>query len=543
MIGTLLLCTGLACAAQQSVTVRVTAVSGESVYLDQGRDAGLQPGDRVLLYSSEHGILTATVQVVSRSSARCTLDTGPMALDVGTGGEVLLPPRQPEPNDGRLTQEERPTLPEHPPWTAPPEEWDRENPLLAPAFSRRPEERPTQVNGRAYVRTVYTRTQEPNDNEYVQARGGTDLTVVNPVPWGGTLHLRSELLYEQADVEDAEGDRETSPRLDRLSYAWGGLRGQPFRAEFGRFLQHEFPELGVIDGVEAAARLIGASKVGMSLGAMPDVTRSLELGETAQSSLFGRYAVGKDEDLTLGLAYQKTWFDGDRDRDLLLGIVSFTPSTSLFVRGSAWLDYYTSSEQEKPSGFELTEAHLQGLYRFDPQHGIGANISRIRRPELLSDELSLSVAEELLELGTFRYGLFTWQQLSDRVLVDGRINQWIDQDDERGTNGEVRLALQNLLFSRSEIALAAYYTDGAFNSGPGVRFSVSRFLPPVSFTFWYDVARYESTSSQDALTQQSLHVSLDGALSSTWTVFLSGDYQFGDDQDSSTWTLSVQKRI
>lgn len=529
--------------AQQKVDVQVTAASGESIYLDRGRDAGIAAGDRVALYSADHGILTATVQAVSRSSARCTLDVGALAIRVGTRGEVALAPRSEPPTPPPAQDESMPPAPKHE-WSAPPEEWSRDQPLLSPAFARRPEDRPTQILGRMYFLSTYTADRRGSGNRYAQARLGSEMTVVNPVPWGGRLHVRTDALYEEASLADADDARETSVRLERLSYTYGGLQDQRLRVEAGRFLQHEFPELGVLDGLEIAPRLGTSLRIGASLGIVPEADRAVELGETAQVSIFARCSPSGTEDFTLGAALQKTWHEGERDRDLILAVAEYAPSPKLFARASLWVDYYTDSEQVERSGFELTEAHLNVTYRFDPQHGVGGYLVRLQRADLRRDELDPTLAKELEEDGTLRFGLFTWQRLSTHVLLDGRASRWIDEDaGEDGTLGEVRLALQNLIVGKGEVAFTLYHADGVFASGPGARLTATQFAAPVSITLWYDVAWYELAPSAEESVQQSVHLSFDAALSTTWSAFLAADYRFGDDQDSRTLSVSVQKRF
>ncbi len=520
-----------------TVEVRVTGVSGETVFLDQGRDAGVAIGDRVLIYSRAHGILAATVRAVSRTGSSCTLDAGTLAVEIGARGEVLANRPQPE----AKKPQDRET-PEHPPWKNPPEEWDKENPLLAPAFSRRPEERPTQFIGRAYLRGAYVSDQVVNHNTYTVARAGLDLTVINPVSWGGAAHVRAEGNYYATKLEEGDDTSDTEPRVDTLSYEWGGLRGQPLHVEIGRFLHDELPQLGSVDGAEVSY-LFGSFRVGGSAGWMPDAKRTVTLTEDLEGSLYARLTLGAREEFSAALAIQKTWHEGEADRDAALVAFDFTPSQWLSMSASAWVDWYTSDEVVKDAGFELTEAHASAIYRLNMNHGVGLFYTRIQRPDVLRDELEPEVAEFLKKNLSTYYGAYTWHRLSAHVLVDTRVSPWIDVNGENGISGEARLALQNLLFDKGEIALAAYYTDSAFSTGPGARLSVSRLFAPVYATVWYDIARYEYPATERTALQQWVHLSLDAALSETWSASLTGDYRFGDDQDSYSFSFSLEKRI
>ncbi len=518
------------------VAVEVTSVAGESVYIDKGADANIEEGDRVLFYSADHGILTGKVASVTRAGARCTLDSGAVALRVGTRGEVLIPDGR-----GKPKQDEPRRPPDHPPWTAPPEEWNSDKPLLSPAFSRRPEERPTEIFGFAYGNYSMSRDESAADNRFTLGRVGASVVVVNPVDWGGVLRLRSDVLRRDDQLEFSEDVSETTARLDQLSYAYGGLRGQPWRVEAGRFLQHDFPELGTLDGAEGSYRT-GPARFGGSLGLLPDPEHTLTAGDSAAVAAFGRFFAGEHDEFNLGLALEKTWTHGDPDRDLLIGVGEYTPSTHLFTRAALWLDYYTSSEVEKSPGFELTEAHLDLTWRLDPDHGFGAFYARVQTPDQKADELDPVLAREILENAVTRYGVLTWQRVSASLLLDARAERWEDQDGATGTAGEVRAAFQNILWAQGEIAVTFFVTDGIFSSGPGIRLTAARTGPPIPFTIGYEIGRYELSTGEESL-QQSFQFGLFAPLSRTTMLHASYDRRFGDDQDSNTFTLSLNQRF
>ena len=115
----------------QHLEVQVTAASGNSLYLDKGRADGLQPGDEVVLYPVGRPTVNATVANTSRNSSRCTILSGTVAIDVGTRGEALIPADRLDKSAPSGTPPADPH-PDHPPWTQPPENWNQNQPLLAP---------------------------------------------------------------------------------------------------------------------------------------------------------------------------------------------------------------------------------------------------------------------------------------------------------------------------------------------------------------------------------------------------------------------------
>jgi hypothetical protein len=534
----------LACAASlqeepRTLAARVAAVSGENVYLDCGREAGVDVGAKVAIHTADRGMLAATVQSITRTSARCTLDGGAVDIPVGTRADVTLGPVKPAaPAPGEPGPR---AVPEHTPWTAPPEAWGDDRPLLVPAFSRRPEERPTQWIGRAYAWYLNSTDRLNLHQEYVQERIGAQATVINPVEWGGAFNLRGEYVDLVSRVEDRDSLHDSGTRLYRLSYTYGGLRGQPFRIEAGRFIQYAFPELGTLDGVQASYRL-GSWSFGASAGAMPDPALEIDSGSTRQVALMGHRYLGSRDELSLGLAYQKTWESGKPDRDLVVGVVEYVPTPEFFVRGAAFVDFYTSSEVEKSSGAELTEGHLNLQYRFDTAGGVGAFATHIGQPDQRRDHLDPILVSQVLENAVTRFGAYTWVSLSEGLLVDGRLSRWEDQESRTGTTGDIRLALRDFLAPQTELAVTAYQIDGIALSGPGVRVAASRSAPPIPLSLSYDRGFY-TLADETSSVQQSFQASLFGALGPKSTLSFTFDRRFGDNQDASIFTLSFEQRM
>lgn len=530
------------------VAVQVTDSSGESVFLDQGRDSGIAVGQRVLLYSKTHGILSGSIRAVSRKSSNCRLDAGSLAVEVGTRGEVFVPKRPPAAEaPGR---EERPARPEHPPWTHAPPDWNPESPLLLPAFSRSGAERPAEITGFAFARASYSTNQFGAGNQYMLGEAGADVSMLHMVPWDGVIRFRGEYYTQVARIDGAPDTRESLPRLDWFSCVWGGQRREPFRAEIGRFLQHEFAELGVLDGAEGRMGIGDHWRIGASFGAMPDYRRRVEITGDYQGALFGKFLSGPKEEFSIGVAVQRTIHEGEWDRDLLVAVAEFIPSPKFSARASLWIDYYTGSELVKSQGFELTEAHAYASYRFDPDNNVGAFFTRHRRPDVLRDELAPpgqqptpELAEMLRQNLAMYYGVYSWHRLSARVVGDTRISLWGDQTQRTGVSGEAHIGIQDFFVEKDEVGVTAFYTDGIYTRGPGVRLSMSRLFAPVSVLAWYEAAFYENVTTGTSAIQHTLHLNVDAALSDTWSIAVSADYRFGFQQESMTFLFSIMMRL
>lgn len=534
---------------QTTVTIRVTEVSGESVFLDQGRDAGIEVGHRVLLYSRTFGILTGRIRAVTRNSSNCTLEAGALAVTSGTPGEVLIPKKSLPPVPVTPSPE-NPSRPEHPPWTAPPDQWKDDAPLLRPAFSRTAQERPAEVTGYSFMHGSYSSNSVGATNEYYLAEAGMDLTISNAASWGGLVKIRAEYLYQSAMLEQAQNAHENEFRLDWFEYVLGNVRQDNLRLAVGRFLHNEFVELDVVDGAEITTRIFNNFRVGGSAGAMVDPSRTVTLTGDYEASAYARFISGPKEELTVGAAYQKTLHDGQRDRDLLIATGEFVPSAEFSFRASVWIDYYTAHEAAKREGYEITEAHAYTSYRFNADHSVGAFFSRNRQPDTLRNQLApdgqLPTPEEaelLRQNLSIYYGAYSMHRFSKTVVCDTRLSLWEDQTNATGVSGEAHVGFQDLIVKQGEVGFTAFYTDGIYTKGPGVRLNYSHLISPVNVMAWYELADYENTTTHDSALQHSIHLSVDAATSDTWTFSLSMDYRFGYQQDSFTFFLSIMKRI
>lgn len=546
------------------ITGKVTAISGTNIYIDLGRDDKVQIGDTALFFPAGVTSIEGTVRSIAKNSSRVELAPGSPSVETGVRVEVLVPkeritPKPAPPQPGEPTQaqpappaqptppdESRPVKPPpvHPPWSQPPEGWASDRPLLATAFGVKPEERPTIFSGRAWLDLHDTHDDVGGSKEYFLGRAGTNLRVDNPFGHGGTFEFDGEVLQRTNSFPDQPDDSDTQLSVRRLSYVVGDTREDPTRFEIGRFYAHEFPELGTIDGVEWARRASGGSRFGVNAGGLPTPFPDAHTFQDYGISVFGRYAADERERLTFGAALQKSWHEGNSDRDLVVLQNSWRPAKSFAWSTSAWLDYYTSSDTEKSSGFELTEISSQARWTIAPGWGTSLRLAHRRYPQLLREDFA-GISPELLRDGKLDRGAFTlWHDFSDRVRVDARVDGWQDQDDS-GTNYELGTTLRDLLYEHGSVNVSAFQSDGTFSSGEGVRASASRSWERTFGSLGYEYANFDQkgfVGSQANLAHQAVFGSLDLPLGEKWNVSLSGDTRFGDQQDSWSIGLMLQLR-
>ncbi len=519
------------------VEVLVTAVSSRNVYLDQGAEAGLEPGDRVTLFPTGGATVEAEIEVVTKVSARARLLVETSALQVGDRGEVLVPLSRFGAGGAGA--------PEHPPWESAEGEFDQNRPLLADVPVQKPEDREREWHGRVFGQFDWLSDNRPAGATNQLWRTGVDLRGTNPFGRGGSFRFDGEFYRRTTDRPDGPKLSTDRFRLDRLSYAWGGDRYAPRRWEIGRFLHREFPELGVLDGVDLAQRLGDGALVGASVGFLPEPFPDMQTGKDFQTSLYYRRFLGEDDRLQLGGAYQKSWHEGAADRDLFIGTLDYSPDREFSAYASAWVDYYTAGDEIKGSGFELTELHAGARWRPTLETGYGVSVTQIRFPELARNEFQPLTAMELADNHVRRVGVDGYTEVGDKRRLSGRVDAWEDED-QSGYGGNVRYGLRDWLVDRGEVAFSLFFDDGQFSSVLGARIDAWSFRESGNWRWTYEASRHENTDFSgvdDTLLQHLVRGSWDRDLGKDWSLSLSGDVRFGDEQDSYSLGIFLQRRF
>jgi hypothetical protein len=523
--------------ALERLEVSVTAASGPVLTINRGERSGLQKGDTVIFRRAGLKPLVGIIRQVQEDSARVELDdleSGALVM-TGTTGEALVPRDRAVP-DGA-------SAPDHPPWEEPVGDWAPGKPLLAPATSPAPEERPSDLNGRVFTRYQYTDDAQ-SDRTYARWWNGVDLDWSNPFERGGSLRFKGDLTYRDYMTGGSSTD-ETQLRLQRFSYAVGGNYGEKNRIEVGRFLSTLFPQFGLLDGVEYVRRLEGGDQVGGSIGFLPDYNDDLSASDDLATSVFYRWVSGPEEKLALSTGYQKTWHSGTADRDLLAGTLNWIAGPSTTVRASTLIDYYDSTAQLESSGFQLTELHLSLYQRIGTDAGVSVYGSYFDWPELLKNEIPNTLPTTIEDQKVSRVGVSGWKMLSDEVRLSGRLDGWSDNDNSGGY-ADLRVDWRDLLYEGSELSFGAYDTRGSFSDGLGLRIQQTHWIGASAVRLGYETVRFTQdgfVGTQSELLQHLLRLGVDTRLAEDIELNFDALQRFGDEQDALTLGLRLAWRF
>ncbi len=495
--------------AFERLPLRVASVtpSGAAV-VDRGTADLVQSGDLVLLEPRDGGSFWGTVTEVGERSAVVEMHVKSYAPSPGVRGEVLIPRERFTKPKGD-SEEPAEADAERPPWKNKDDVWSPGDPLLARVKPMRPEERSLLVTGRLYLGGDVNWRTDGNGSDSL-FRTGADVSAENPFGLGGTLRFYGDLNQRTTRDPDEGDDDDFDFRLNRLSYAFGGTRFADMSWEIGRFLQRGVPEFGVLDGLEWGHRLRGGDRVGASVGFLPEPDADFESFEDFSFSAYYRWVSDEREQITALAGFQKTFHNGESDRDLLFLRARYVPIEGWDLHGAAWVDFYGGANDDvKDASVELTQAILSATRVWKSGNGLDVTYRRILFPELLRNEFLNVTEEELADNRHDRLSASGWRFLERDRRLHGEAGVWIDEDDAGG-DAEVGLEFRDVIVDYGRADVTAFGARGNFEIVGGARASFGRATPAGGFDVFYEIAQHHEdgfSSDRDDILQHRLRAS------------------------------------
>jgi hypothetical protein len=342
---------------------------------------------------------------------------------------------------------------------------------------------------------------------------------------------------------DNDGEERSELRLDRFSYTHGGNRFSRDRFEFGRFLQYEMPEFGVLDGGQWTHRLPGGDTFGASAGFLPDADSHQDTGDDLEFAGYYRWVADESEQLSLAGGYQKTFHHLDSDRDLLVGKIVYLPVKGWDLTGTAWVDLYTQKDEAKGAGLGLTQAYVSTGKRFDGGSTMRFTYTHQEFPETELDLFTPPTFAELADAHSDRAAISTEQRLAKNFGVFASGGAWVDEEDAGG-DGELGFDIEEVAFSGSRLELAGFGTQGRFSTTIGGRAGLGGTTGAgswlVGYEFTYDdIQGFEDDNN--TLPQNRVHASFDVNTASGWSFSIHGDVLLFDEETSYAAGFFIQR--
>lgn len=510
----------------EKITLRVTGIlAGGVVTIDRGSADGFQVGDRVTLRPLAARVRPGRVVMVSDRSAEVRLEGAGGVIPVGTHGFAQLPasrfaaPVASEPLDLPSDSGVR----DHAPWEYTDDKFEAGMPLLRSIDGVKPAEREPIVSGRVFSMGDYRMSSdgERSDSFF---RLGTELHAENPTGRGGQLYFVGEVNYRMTEVDADVIESTTLGRIDRFSYSIGGTRFERTRHEFGRFLHDGVPELGILDGYEWSQRSNGGNRFGASIGFLPEINPHMSTGDDFSMSAFYQWSADEREELTATSAYQKSWHNGDADRDLFIFKLDYWETESWDFHGTSWVDWYCDSDPYKGSGPEVTAVVASTTRQFEDGDGLLFTYQHNRLPSTERYdfiELDPILIEKDHDDRLSADG-WTWVRADRRLFA--RTGGWVDESDY---GGDLELGVEQLdwFTSGSRAEASAFSSRGKFSSLLGLRtsYGVQRNLTYWSVSYeYFQSTQHGFSSDNNNLDHHRLLGNLDLTRQSGWNLSLRG---------------------
>jgi hypothetical protein len=530
--------------------LRVTADAGEGRFVvDRGARDGLALGDVVVFTPRAGGEHQGLVREVFDERAVVELPVGTPGLATGTRGTARVrrprarsaPPtpavqKQVEGTPAPRTEGTSPSAEapvEHAPWSAADDDWTPDLPLLAGVGAVRPERRERRFNGRVWT-TFDGIAGLDGDRSDSLLRSGADVVVENPFGHGGTLSVEGELVGRRTAFDDdsnADDTSDTALRVDRFSYEVGGTRFDPERWTFGRFLSRDLPEVGVQDGVEWSRRTAEGHRYGLSAAFLPEPDGNLDGSSDFGLSGFYHWVDGVREETLFGAGFQKSFHDGESDRDLVVLRARHLPDDGWTLLATAWLDLHVGDDVD--SGLALTELHASAGRRFDGRHDLRVTYDHREYPELLRDEFTPVSTPSLADGAVDRVAISGSAALRAGQRVFGHAGGWADEDDG---GGDFELGYESgpVFYDGARLRLAGFVSSGRTSSLRGanvaLRGSRDRFAWELGYEVQQDSFDGFETLNDDAV-QHRVWLRGDVFTRSGWTFAVNGEVQLQDIED------------
>jgi hypothetical protein len=275
---------------------------------------------------------------------------------------------------------------------------------------------------------------------------------------------------------------------------------------------------------------------------MPEPDNEFSTGDDFQVSGYYRWVADDSERIGAAAGYQKTWHNGNADRDLFVGKLHYLPLTGWNYDATVWVDLYTGGDDEKPF-LQLTQAWASAGFVSRAGHGLDLTFTHWNFPQIDRTEFLPVEDDQLANDHRERLALDSWIQASDDARLSGGAGVWVDEEDS-GFDAEVGVDLDDLFVDDSRTGFTLFATDGAFTSLFGGRFRWARTLESGRWDFLYEYSNNDQKGfddNNDDFLQTWVRLTREFWTRSGWNVSVSADYRDWEDESSYSLGFYVQK--
>ena len=528
-------------AGEVSLSGRVTYEIADGVYINVGTDQGLRAETQGSLTLDDGRTFAFEILHVARQSALLRLTNRPQGESfIGRDVELSFQAASTEQIEN-VEQEQQPPDANEP--TAEEESKDFV-PLLAPPKHLPEVTAPRSVShGRVQLRQMVQTDSETSLDYWVtrlSSSGSIDRIEGSPwsFQWSGNVRYRDGDAY----VDHPEYQQ---PHLSLYEAILQRPIADDGFLRLGRFLPHELPAIGYVDGAQGEILRGEHLRLGAVAGLKPSRT---DLQASSDEPLAAGYATfeagSRDRGYYSGtVGVLGSLYDGETNRLALLLDQRGGIGSNLTVYSTAVVDFDVGAAETR-NGARLTRLDLYGTAKITSAITLRGGLDHWERPDNLAERDLLVVDDDrYFDDGYWRYWIGSGQRLSKSWRFTEEIsfiNSDGGQDGARWRVGATRTGLFG--WSEASVSVTVYNLLGDAVEGYGGR--ISGYLPLLDRKLFVQPSAgfrmLETDPEASDFTLSYLALRLDARLSKNWTLQGGGTYSFGDDVDTRLFEAGIR---
>ncbi len=388
------------------VRTAVSYVSLEAVFLNAGRELGIQVGDTAVIFRNDQLIDRLEIAYVSAHSASCKMPTGDIDIRVG---DIVI-----------VHAIDSTTLPQvemfH---TA--ESTTNQLPVTQ---SKRRSSRTTALTGRVSFRMYWQDDHSALNNDYQEPSLAVNgkLSRIGGSLWNASLRVRLREEFRTPATSSA-----IAAQWDNRVYEAAilyGEDGSQYAMKAGRFTANSLSGIGYIDGVLVSVKAVNSVRVGLFGGTQPDLRSTDFQTEEVKSGLFASYSTPRSgtSNWNSTLALAGRYRAGEISREFIYEQLQYTSGSRIRFYENVEINL-NRGWLKNAEGSSLTLSSLMSGLNWSPTPWLTSEISYSNRRNYFTLE-TRHIADSLFD-DAVRQGV--------RSAVRARAHSWF-----AGVGGNLR---------------------------------------------------------------------------------------------------------
>ncbi len=453
--------------AKEQVVSRIQIVIPEGFYIDAGKNEHLAPG--MVGIVTRGGRLISKAQI-ERCSPRSSLLT---SLDSVVGeslrvGDVVK---------FTIVTPARTNRTSTPPEVKRPKKPRNFTPLLAPDKQSKGLTTPKNLShGRIWFNQDLQVDSNDGLRDYSISRLGTRGSVERLKGSLWSINWYNQLSYRDGDVlENSDGFNQLRFDLYRLSIQKRYPDDSLLR--FGRFLPHELPQVGYLDGTQGEKVLMEGLRLGSFLGFKPDRDRlSPSIKEPLIIPYLRIHSESDSHELSSTTGVLSSLYEGKVDRVAFIAYQSLRLGSNFYCSSTSEIDFDVGNMEHR-DGVQLTRWNAYLSYFVLPNINIMGGIDRYQPIDIRAerDSTELIILNAINE-NSWRYWIGSTQNLFWGLRLHEEIS-WVNSspgDDLLLWNVSLS-KYSKVWFPSASLTVSIYNLDSTFEDGYGGH--ITAYLP------------------------------------------------------------------